>query len=59
MINKEGQGQDAASWADAVTKIVGGKAGGKGSTAIGQGSVTDGLEKAVDEASKWFESLKI
>ncbi|PSK42535.1 alanine-tRNA ligase [Elsinoe australis] len=50
---------DAAAWAGAVGKVLGGKAGGKGATAVGQSSDTAKVDGAVEEATKWFEGLKI
>ena len=49
---------DAGAWATAVAKVTGGKAGGKGPTALGVADDTDS-DKAVEEARKWFEGLGI
>ncbi|KAF2155792.1 hypothetical protein K461DRAFT_221035 [Myriangium duriaei CBS 260.36] len=49
---------DAAAWAAVVAKVAGGKAGGKGATALGTAEGADG-DKAVEEARKWFEGLGI
>ncbi|KAF2224319.1 alanyl-tRNA synthetase [Elsinoe ampelina] len=50
---------DAAAWAGAVGKVLGGKAGGKGATAVGQATEVQKVDGAVEEATKWFEGLKI
>ncbi|PNS17979.1 alanine-tRNA ligase [Sphaceloma murrayae] len=50
---------DAAAWAGAVGEVLGGKAGGKGATAVGQATDTSKVDGAVEEATKWFEGLKI
>lgn len=55
------QGADGPKWAQTVTPIIGGKAGGKAGapTAIGQGTNADKVDAGVEEARKWIESFKI
>lgn len=55
---REKSGKDAANWAAAVAAVTGGKAGGKGATALGQAEGAE-VDKAVEEARKWFEGLGI
>jgi alanyl-tRNA synthetase len=42
-----------------VAEIVGGKAGGKGATSLGQGPEGGKAEEAVEVARKYLEGLKI
>jgi alanyl-tRNA synthetase len=55
----QGKGADAAAWAGGVAEIVGGKAGGKGATSLGQGPEGGKAEEAVEVARKYLEGLKI
>ncbi|KAI4241046.1 MAG: hypothetical protein L6R40_004794 [Gallowayella cf. fulva] len=53
------QGASAAEWATAVSKIVGGKAGGKGATCIGNGTEPGKVDEAVEVATKYLEKFKL
>ena len=53
------KGMDANKWASEVAEVVGGKAGGKGATCLGQGTKVDSVDEAVERARKWFEGLGI
>ncbi|KAK8181702.1 tRNA synthetases class II (A)-domain-containing protein [Phyllosticta capitalensis] len=55
----ESQGASAAEWAKAVSAIIGGKAGGKGKTAVGQGTNPEKVDDGVEEARKYLEKFKI
>ncbi|KAK8162731.1 tRNA synthetases class II (A)-domain-containing protein [Phyllosticta citrichinensis] len=55
----ESQGASAADWAKAVSTIIGGKAGGKGKTAVGQGTNPEKVDDGVEEARKYLEKFKI
>ncbi|KAI4163787.1 MAG: hypothetical protein LQ342_002560 [Letrouitia transgressa] len=52
-------GATAAEWASTVSSIVGGKAGGKGATSIGNGTEPSKVEEALDAAVKYLEKFKI
>ena len=53
------QGASAAEWANAVSGIVGGKAGGKGPTSIGNGTEPAKVDEAVEAARKYLEKFKL
>ncbi|KAI4152193.1 MAG: hypothetical protein LQ341_000757 [Variospora aurantia] len=53
------QGASATEWADAVSGVVGGKAGGKGATSIGNGTEPGKVDEAVEVARKYLESFKL
>ncbi|KAF2719926.1 hypothetical protein K431DRAFT_227568 [Polychaeton citri CBS 116435] len=55
----QGKGADATKWAGEVAAIVGGKAGGKGATCLGQGTDASKLDGAVEAARKYLESLSL
>ncbi|KAI9815650.1 MAG: Alanine--tRNA ligase [Phylliscum demangeonii] len=44
----------AADWANVVTSVLGGKAGGKGPTSQGIGKEVDRLDEAVELAERWI-----
>ena len=50
---------DANAWANQVAEVVGGKAGGKGATCLGQGTKVESVDEAVERARKWFEGLAV
>jgi len=52
-------GADASKWASAVPEIVGGKAGGKGATSLGQGTNADKADDGVEAARKYLEGLSL
>jgi len=52
-------GADAAKWAATVAEIVGGKAGGKGATSLGQGTDAARVDEAVEVARRYFEKLEL
>ncbi|KAI4228094.1 MAG: hypothetical protein L6R36_001874 [Xanthoria steineri] len=49
------QGASATDWANTVSQIVGGKAGGKGATCIGNGTDPKKVDEAVEAARKYLE----
>lgn len=53
------KGADASKWASAVAEIVGGKAGGKGATSLGQGTNGDKADDGVEAARKYLEGLSL
>ncbi|KAI4196263.1 MAG: hypothetical protein LQ348_002342 [Seirophora lacunosa] len=53
------QGASATEWADAVSGVVGGKAGGKGATSIGNGTEPGKVDEAVAVAAKYLEKFKL
>lgn len=53
----QAKGADAGQWANGVAGVVGGKAGGKGSTSLGQGTEGGKVDEAVEEARKYLEKL--
>jgi alanyl-tRNA synthetase len=55
----QSKGADASKWANAVAEIVGGKAGGKGATSLGQGTNGDKADDGVEAARKYLESLSL
>lgn len=55
----QSKGADASKWASAVAEIVGGKAGGKGATCLGQGVNGDKADDGVEAARKYLESLSL
>lgn len=55
----QGKGADASKWASAVAEIVGGKAGGKGATSLGQGTNADKADDGVEAARKYLEGLSL
>jgi len=53
-------GVKAEEWAAEVSKIVGGRSGGKEPTRTGQGTEPQKIAEAIEVAEKWFaEKLKI
>ncbi|WPH01595.1 Alanine--tRNA ligase [Acrodontium crateriforme] len=55
----QGKGADAAKWSTSVADIVGGKAGGKGATSLGQGPDIGKVDEAVEAARKYLEGLSL
>ncbi|KAI9367415.1 tRNA synthetases class II (A)-domain-containing protein [Aspergillus egyptiacus] len=53
------QGASASEWATAVSRAVGGKAGGKGPTSIGNGVNPDKVDEAIDLASEYLGKFKL
>ncbi|KAK4692244.1 alanyl-tRNA synthetase, partial [Lecanoromycetidae sp. Uapishka_2] len=53
------KGLVASEWAAQVTAIVGGKAGGKGTTSLGSGMQVEEVEKGVDAAVNYLDKLGI
>ena len=49
----------ATEWANSVSKIVGGKAGGKEPTAIGNGTEPGRVEDAVEAARRYLERFEL
>ncbi|KAL2826037.1 tRNA synthetases class II (A)-domain-containing protein [Aspergillus pseudoustus] len=53
------QGASASEWATAVSRAVGGKAGGKGPTSIGNGINPDKVNDAIILATEYLSSFKL
>jgi alanyl-tRNA synthetase len=53
------QGASASDWAAVVSGAVGGKAGGKGPTSIGNGTNSDKVEEAISLASDYLSKFKL
>jgi alanyl-tRNA synthetase len=53
------QGASASDWAAVVSGAVGGKAGGKGPTSIGNGTNTDKVEEAISLAADYLNKFKL
>ncbi|KAL8987963.1 MAG: hypothetical protein Q9169_008629, partial [Polycauliona sp. 2 TL-2023] len=53
------QGASATDWASTVSQIVGGKAGGKGATCIGNGTDPSKVDEAVEAAREYLERFKL
>ncbi|KAH0411484.1 alanyl-tRNA synthetase, partial [Aureobasidium melanogenum] len=51
------KGADAPAWANEVAGVLGGKAGGKGATSLGQGTQPENADQAVELATKYLEKL--
>ena len=47
------------AWADSVSKIVGGKAGGKAPTAIGTGTEVTKVDEALKAATEYLQQFKL
>lgn len=52
-------GASSSEWSSSVSSVVGGKAGGKGPTSIGNGTQVDRIDEAVAAARQYLEKLKI
>ncbi|KAH9826253.1 Alanine--tRNA ligase [Teratosphaeria destructans] len=55
----QGKGADAVKWSSEVAGYVGGKAGGKGATSLGQGTQVEKIGDAVEAARKYLEGLSL
>ncbi|KAF8469586.1 alanyl-tRNA synthetase [Kalaharituber pfeilii] len=53
------RGVTAADWANEVSKIVGGKAGGKGNTSQGLGSEPSKVDEAIEAARNFIQKLEL
>ncbi|KAL8895891.1 MAG: hypothetical protein Q9192_003389 [Flavoplaca navasiana] len=53
------QGASATEWASTVSQVVGGKAGGKGATCIGNGTEPGKVDEAVETATRYLERFKL
>jgi alanyl-tRNA synthetase len=53
------QGAVAREWASAVSVAVGGKAGGKGPTSVGNGTNVDKIDEGVELARKYLEKFQL
>jgi len=51
------KGLVASEWTEQVTRVVGGKAGGKGSTSVGTGTDVSKVDEGVEVAVKYVEKL--
>ena len=51
------KGADAPAWSQEVAALVGGKAGGKGATSLGQGTQPENVDQAIEAATKYLEKL--
>lgn len=52
------QGASASEWANTVAGAVGGKAGGKGPSAVSNGVNVDKIDEGVELATKYLEKFK-
>nr|POE49453.1 alanine--trna ligase [Quercus suber] len=55
----QSKGADASKWASEVASLLGGKAGGKGATCVGQGTETEKVDAAVEAARKYLDGLSL
>ncbi|KZF26055.1 hypothetical protein L228DRAFT_242453 [Xylona heveae TC161] len=53
------KGASANEWASAVSGVIGGKAGGKGATCIGNGTQADKVDEALSKAEEYLSKLSI
>ncbi|KAL6715819.1 Alanine--tRNA ligase [Lecanora helva] len=53
------QGLSAAEWAKAVSGVVGGAAGGKGSTSVGNGTEAGKVDEGLEAAMKYLEKFHL
>ena len=53
------KGATASNWTAAVSRAVGGKAGGKGATSLGSGNAPENVDEALSLATKYLEDLGI
>ena len=53
------KGADAAKWSGEVSSLVGGKAGGKGATSLGQGTDATKVDEAVKAAEEYLAKLSL
>lgn len=53
------QGLTASEWAKAVSGVVGGAAGGKGATSVGNGTEPDKIDEGVEAATKYLEKFHL
>ena len=49
----------ASEWATAVAGVVGGAAGGKGSTSVGNGTNPEKLDEGVEAATKYLQKFQL
>ena len=57
--DKSKAGAEATAWANAVTEKVGGKAGGKGATCVGNGTQVDKIDEGVEAATQYLNKFSI
>lgn len=55
----QAKGADAAKWSGEVSSLVGGKAGGKGATSLGQGTDATKVDEAVKAAEEYLAKLSL
>lgn len=53
------QGLTAGTWAKAVSGVVGGAAGGKGATSVGNGTDPEKLDEGVETATRYLEQFHL
>ncbi|MCJ1377570.1 Alanine--tRNA ligase [Xylographa soralifera] len=53
------KGASAAEWSNTVSSIIGGKAGGKGPTSIGNGTHPDKVEEALETATQYLQKFSL
>ena len=53
------KGLVASEWTSTISTIVGGKAGGKGATSLGNGTSPDKVDEAVEAATKYLEKFSL
>ncbi|KAL9079485.1 MAG: hypothetical protein Q9157_001648 [Trypethelium eluteriae] len=52
-------GASASGWTEKVSSIVGGKAGGKGATSVGNGTHLDKIDEGLESARKYLEQFQL
>ena len=53
------KGLVASEWTNTISSIVGGKAGGKGPTSLGNGTNPGKIDEAVEAATKYLEKFSL
>lgn len=53
------KGASATDWAATISNVVGGKAGGRGPTSIGNGTNIGKVNEALEVAEKYLERLHL
>ena len=53
------KGLSASNWTKSVEDLIGGKAGGKGATSVGNGTNPEKVDEAVEAATKYLDRFHI
>ena len=53
------KGASATDWSGKISEVVGGKAGGKGATSIGNGVHSDKVNEAIDAATEYLSKFSL